>query len=424
MRRIILNITFTPDDEVQKVVGTDHARLVSTTATGTTTVNTRRFDLDFNSGENGATLKTALATGESVVESKPAVKPNAPPADTRIIHSDVIETLMRPGGQEIDMVRTHTPGTIDFVPNRPGQKKRTISGERMWIAYGDNNQVKSFRAVITTTRSEREPPKGKPPLPPALTWSHDMQAQFDPATGQLSSMEQWPDFRYEEGDRHARAEKATMDQAKNEIVMVNRARVWDPSGSTDADKIILNQQSGAFEAIGNVASTHVQEDKDPKDGKDPQAPGTATNAAKKPASPMFSGPDPVEAKAARMTMTEHNTKIRYEGSAILWQGANRVTADRVDIDRKEQKLEAHGNVFTQMLDKHDDAPRPDASQPSAPDKAKAPGAQIFTTVRAADLVYTDKDRQAHYTGGVLLNRPDLDVELAGTARLDERFEPR
>jgi lipopolysaccharide export system protein LptA len=399
-----LNIMFTPDNEVEKVVGTDHARLVSTTDSGQTTVTTKRVDLDFTQGDTGALLKTALATGDSLLVSKPTIKPNTTPPDDRIVRSEVIELLMRPGGKDTDMVRTHTPGTIDFVPNRPGQKKRTIGSERMWITYGDANRPKYFRAVIANTRSERETPKGKPPQPPALTWSHDMEANFDPATGQLSTMDQWPDFRYEEGDRRASAEKATMVQAKNEIVLNNRARVWDPSGSTNADRIILNQQTGGFEAIGNVASMHVQDQKDPKDAKDGKP---AADAENKPGpSPMFSGPDPVEAKAARMTMADHNNKIHYEGNAILWQGPNRVTGDRVDIDRKEQRLEAHGNVFTQMLDKHDDNPQDNDAKPAAAAKTK-PTTQVFTTVRASDLVYSDKDRIAHYTGGVLLNRPGL-----------------
>ena len=28
---------------------------------------------------------------------------------------------MREGGHEIDNVETHAPGSLDFVPNRPGQ---------------------------------------------------------------------------------------------------------------------------------------------------------------------------------------------------------------------------------------------------------------------------------------------------------------
>jgi lipopolysaccharide export system protein LptA len=97
-----------------------------------------------------------------------------------------------------------------------------------------------------------------------------------------------------------------------------------------------------------------------------------------------------------MVSTDDNQKIHYEGSAVAWQGANRVQADRLDIDRDRQVMEAHGNVNSQFSDK-------------AKDKTKPPISPIFTTVKSADLVYTEETRIADYTGGVVLKRPDMTV---------------
>jgi hypothetical protein len=36
-----------------------------------------------------------------------------------------------------------------------------------------------------------------------------------------------------------------------------------------------------------------------------------------------------------MTTKDDNTQIRYEGNALMWQGANRIQADRIDIDKTE-----------------------------------------------------------------------------------------
>ena len=35
----------------------------------------------------------------------------------------------------------------------------------------------------------------------------------------------------------------------------------------------------------------------------------------------------------------------------MWQGSNRLQANRIDIDRKNGRLQAEGNVFSQLLDK-------------------------------------------------------------------------
>ena len=60
---------------------------------------------------------------------------------------------MRPGGEEIERVQAETPGVIDFIPNRPGQKKRHMAGDGITIQYGPANQIQSFSAVSVTTRT-------------------------------------------------------------------------------------------------------------------------------------------------------------------------------------------------------------------------------------------------------------------------------
>lgn len=119
----------------------------------------------------------------------------------------------------------------------------------------------------------------------------------------------------------------------------------------------------------------------------------------------------MQAVADKMISTGENKHIRYEGHARAWQGANRVDADRIEIDRDRRVMEAHGKVISQFADKS-----PDKNQQTKQDKkqekgskSKAPAAPIFTVVRAADLVYTEETRLAVYQGGVVLTRPSLTV---------------
>jgi lipopolysaccharide export system protein LptA len=379
-----LRMSFDEEGVVKTITGENNARLLSTSDTASTTITASRVDMEFDTATDTSILQKATSIGNSVIESKPVAKPNTPQPETKIMRSEVIQVNMRPGGQEIQNVETHTPGSLEFVPNSPGQKHRFLNGERFWIAYGAQNQIQSFRAVTATTRTESEQVKGKPPIPPAITSSKDLLAEFEPVNGTLTKLEQWSDFRYEEGERKARTDRALLDYATNSIVLTGPAsRVWDPTGSTSADKILLNQKTGDFEAIGNVTSTHVPEKK------------------KKGASGMLSGDDAIQAKASRMTSTNGNLEIRYEGNAILWQGSNRLQANQIFIDRDEQKLEAHGNVVSQFLDKS-------GTTKSATAKTPARNA-VFTIIKAPDMTYVDSERVAHYTNGVSLNRPGLDV---------------
>jgi len=372
-----LSVHYTEQGDVDKVIGEPNARLVSTTDTSVTTTTADRMDLEFESQDHQTALKTAFAHGHGVLESKPLpAAPGQALPDTRILRSDVIEVKMRPGGREIAEVATHSRGAVEFVPNHPGSRRRQMDGERIYITYGPRNSIESFRSVDVETRTDPL----KAGAPPRQTWSKNMLADFDPKTGQMRTLKQWDDFRYAEGDRKATAGHATLEQESNTILLEAAARVWDPTGSTAADRIRLDQSSGDFNADGHVSSSRAQDKKTPNSG-------------------LLAGGDPIQATAARMTSSNRNSLIHYEGKADLWQGANRIRADRIDIDREAGRLVAAGAVQTQLLEKE---------KPAAPAKPGAPA--VFTIVKSTGMVYTESDRLAYYTGGVSLTRPGLSVK--------------
>jgi lipopolysaccharide export system protein LptA len=249
--------------------------------------------------------------------------------------------------------------------------------------------------VNVTTRTDKAPEKGKPAPQPGFTSSKEMLATFDPNTSDLKHLDQKSDFKYDEGDRHARADHATLEQTTDMMTLDKGAKVWDPTGSAAADHIVMNQKSGDFTAAGNVASTRMP---DPKGNS----------------SAMLSTDEIMQARAQKMVSTDSNSKIHYEGNAVAWQGSNRVQADQLDIDRDEGIMKAHGKVVSEFVDKDKDKEKDQKKDGKATAKTKAaPKAggpsPIFTVVHAPDLVYTEETRIAVYSGGVLLQRPDMKV---------------
>jgi lipopolysaccharide export system protein LptA len=291
---------------------------------------------------------------------------------------------MKPGGKEIDRVETDGPGQLEFQPNQPDQPKRSMQGDRIWVAYGKENRIQSVRSVNASTLTER-PPKAPKTMPTVTrTQSKDILATFDPNTSEMVRLEQTTNFQYEEGDRRARGDKATLDQPKDLMTLDGSARILDPTGSVNADRIVMNQKSGDYTADGHVSST-----------RQPDRKGAS--------SALLSNDEVMQAVADKMISTGENKHIRYEGNARAWQGANRVDADRIEIDRDRRVMEAHGKVVSQFADK---------SQENSQDKkskTKGPSAPVFTVVRASDLVYTEDTRVAVYQGGVVLTRPALTV---------------
>ena len=378
-----LSLNFDDGMVIRTIEGHDHARLVSTSDTAQTTVTSDRLDLDFATSGKESTLNSAVATGKSVVEATPVPRPGTQTGDTRILRSDVVRLAMRPGGKEIDRVETDGPGKLEFQPTQPDRPKRSMQGDRIWVAYGKENRIQSVRSINASTLTEH-PPKA-PKAPPTLTrtQSKDILATFDPNTSEMTRLEQTTNFQYEEGDRRARGDKATLDQSKDLMTLDGSARTWDPAGSVNADRIVLNQKSGDYTADGHVSST-----------RQPDRKGAS--------SAMLSNQEVLQAVADRMVSSGDNKHIRYEGNARAWQGANRVDADRIEIDRDRRVMEAHGKVVSQFADKSQEKNQEKSS------KAKSI-APVFTVVRAPDMTYTEETRVAVYQGGIVLTRPGLTV---------------
>lgn len=363
---------------INQIEGEHNSRLVSTTDSGRTTVTSDHLDLGFLVSGKESTLDTGLATGNSVAESVPLAGSNPP--DTRTLRSETIRLKMRAGGKDIATAETAGPGTLDFLPNRPGQPKRSLKGDQIWIVYGAENKVQSFRSVNVSTRTDKPPLPAQPAPPPALTASKDILATFDPVTGDLARVEQKNDFRYQEGDRQARANIAILDQKADVMTLDGKARAWDPTGSVNADHIVMDQKTGDYTADGSVVSSR-QPDK------------------KRKSSGMLSQDEVMQAHAQKMISVGRspNQKIHYEGNAIAQQGSNRIKADKLDLDNEHRMIEAHGNVVSEFVDR---AKGGDAK----------PGPAVYTNVRAKDLVYTEETHLAVYQGGVSLVRPGLTVD--------------
>jgi lipopolysaccharide export system protein LptA len=403
-----LFVEFNDYNQIKKITGIDQARLVDHGETSQTSINSDRVVMDFETTDTDSVLQTAVAQGHGSMESKPVIKPGVDPADTRVLKSDTIHTKMRPGGQEIEAVETEGPGAIEFIPNRPQQPHRWMNGDHIWMTYGPKNTIQSFRSVAVTTRTEKPKLKDAKDAPaPAITSSKNLIATFLPNSSQLAKLDQTGEFRYQEGDRRAKADRALLDQPNNIMNLVGGARMWDATGSADADTIMINQATGDFTAEGHVTSSRLPDKK-----KDDSSGGG-----------MLSEDEPLHARAKKMVSKDNNLDIRYEGDAVVWQGADRLEADSIEIDRDNNLLKAHGHVLSQLLDKVKDDDKDAKAEPKAgaksdakvdgkpkADPATKTSLRVFTVVKAPDLDYNDDTRLAHYSGGATLERSNMTVK--------------
>ncbi len=396
---------FNENGDIVNIVGERNAKVASSQPGSQTTLTGDRADLRFavsskevnGQAQDSSDLHLVMADGHAVAQSDPLPQPGVLLSDTRFLRSEHIELEMKPGGRDIQEIRTSSQAQLEFKPNRPGLPHRVVDASHLRVLYGENSYVDTFLAWNAATRTDKpasvKDGKTAPQTPaPALTWSDELTAKFQGNTNQVATVEQTGNFRYQEGVRKASAKKAFLDQIANRMTLVEAARVLDDTGSTVADKIVMNQTTGDMDAEGRVVSTHAP-DKN-------QKPGTS----------MLDSTKSMQAKADRMVTRDNNTEIHYEGHAVLWQGANRTTADLIDIDRDTQTLHAKGNVVSELLDNRSDSPESSANGPLLKKVSVTTNAEavpVFTTVYAPEMLYQDDKRVADYTGGVKLTRQKM-----------------
>lgn len=430
----VLHVAYDDDGNIKTINALGHAKMHEESKGSVTDTSSNKADLDFVPGDTESVLQHVLANGSAVVESVPAPDKAGKRAESRILKSEYIEIFMRADGKEIDQMKTLSPGALEFLPNAPDQHHRFLTGDSMLIHYADKNLVKDFQATHAATLTYPSPSNKSKNAVPSKTASIMLTATFD-AKGQLAFVKQWDRFTYEEGERRAIAATASLDQQANTMDLETGARIWDSNGSTDADKIHMMQKTGDYIADGHVTTSHLPDQEqpakdDPKAGAAKPADPKSTDpkpadAPKKKRGDMLDGEEPIQGIALHMSSANHNKLVHYEGGAVLWQGADRVEADIIDIDRDKHTLSASGNVTTQFLDENKGDGKKASAPPDAkivpvsdppPPTAKTDGAEppptapVYTVVTSENLIYTDEDRMAHYTGHVALTRTGLSVK--------------
>jgi lipopolysaccharide export system protein LptA len=168
--------------------------------------------------------------------------------------------------------------------------------------------------------------------------------------------------------------------ADNQLLRLTGApRVDDGATDLSATTIDFHRDTSIANADGNVKATYLQ----PK-----SAPGTP--AASSATSPVeFGGQGLTHVIADNAILDQTHGEATFRGQARLWQGANSVAAPVIEIRRDPNVLKAFGDAANPGVVL---AVIANASSPQRP--------ADVSRVRSRQLLYTDADREALFTGSV------------------------
>jgi lipopolysaccharide export system protein LptA len=412
-----LDARYSPQQILEHINGRGPSVMTSESEASVIRAQGNRIDLNYKTteGDTESVLGETYVSESAFLEAKPGPSTPAKNGQIRRISSAILHLKMDDAGEDMEFVETLKRGRLDLLPVETDGSRDVLEADRIKMFYAAGNRMEKLQAAgsVSLERQPRaEVSKTGRKAAPLHTFSGRLLGEFDADSGDLSVLRQWANFRFEQGDRSGRADEAQFDLAANQIGLKRRAEVWDPNSRTSADHLTLDQQSGDFTAQGGVSSVYQENDTQGEPSSGARAETTGE---------LFAASEPVYATADRMVSNQRSGLLEYHGKARLWQGADRIEAEQIRIERHQKKLAAEGNVVSVLSEKDED---PAAEQGADP---AARGRPI--EVRADAMQYEEASRQVEYDGHVELRRDmlrvkanELDAWLAPAGGAGSRLE--
>jgi lipopolysaccharide export system protein LptA len=181
---------------------------------------------------------------------------------------------------------------------------------------------------------------------------------------------------------HITAQRADYRGPDQALHLDGAPRLNDGSLDLSSNTMEYQRTTNIATATGDVKATYLQ----PAGG-----PGATASAAGH-GSLALGGQGPARIVAKTATINRLTGDAVFRGQARLWQGANSITAPVIEISRKSQSLKAHGEGA---------GAGDDLVHTTLTTAATAQHGATVDHIQSRDLTYSDGDRQATFTGGVV-----------------------
>lgn len=291
------------------------------------------------------------------------------------IESEALLLQLGRESQGIERVETLDRGTLRQIAAPGAGPSRTLEAGRIRLGYSDGKRVERLEASGGANLVQVS---GEPGSTELRTWSAELEAGFDPATSEIAGLRQAGAFRFAEEGRRGSAAEARFDPAGGILELDGDASVEGGGGAVAARRIVLDRASGRLEAEGDVTGS--------------LAPGGADDSESVPAG-LFVSQRPVYLAAGALISDPESRILEYRNGARLWQGPNRIDADKIAIHHAARRLVASGRVSATWV------------QGEAEESEQGP----LVTVRSEEMLYEEEAGVARFAGSVDFRRAGMRV---------------
>ncbi len=348
----------------------------------------------FIDGERGGTIDVLKAEGHALLrvhapeQSDPKINPT-----TRELAAGFISMHFFPDGKNLQSAEATDSAVLSVIPVRAeaNSDRKILRAPRMSaLFFEDGNRLKSYEASGGVRVEIEAMVKDEHAHAPRVTTSQKLTGEFGPDAQDLERLTQEGNFKFNEADRIATADRAVYDRSREVLLLRGeRPTVADSKGRTQADEIDYDRQRDETHARGDVRTTYYS----PEQTND-------STPFKNTKSPVFVTADRADAS--------NKQRAVFNGNARGWQDDNFIKADRIELYQEEKRMVAIGNVDSALysVDRkgESDKGQSDKRQSEKGESEKGEsdkGREMVPGFASAErMTYSDADRRVHYVGGV------------------------
>ncbi|OYT73646.1 MAG: hypothetical protein CFK52_01630 [Chloracidobacterium sp. CP2_5A] len=389
-----------------RAVGTGQSALRQQSETERREVFADRLEAEFVRGASASDIASAQATGNARLQIEPVDASPASAPEQKIIRANALRVAFAPGGRVMQSAVADGAATLSVLPLAPTPRSetKTIRAPRFDAVFYPDGKLQACAAAggVEMVAEPSLPSAGRPPR---KTTSERAEADFDAARGDLTRIAQIGNVAFEEGPRHALAERATFLRAREVVELRGESRrpvVWDDEARAEARELDLSTAGRSHVARGDVRTTYY----------DARRAGSAGFFGQ-PGAPVF-----ITAREARA----ESDRAVFMGDARCWQDDSFARGDRLEISKADRRMTVTGQVSTAFYR----VARPAMGKSADGSRPASSDAPVFGSARA--FTYSDVERRARYAGDVKLAQGDatltadvVDVDLAPRENRLERL---
>lgn len=250
---------FFDDQRLTRAVATGEAYVRSLGADALKEARSTTMEAIFAPTDTGSAINTLTATGNANLQMhapKPANEKDNP--TERELTANQVVMNFYPDGRYIAFAQANENAVMKVIPVRAekGADKKTIQAPQMTADFfAEGNRVKTFNATGGVKVELEATVANAHPL--RVTTSKILTADFLPQSQDVDTLVQQGDFKYNEGDRNAVSESATY-KGEAEFLMLRgkRPMVWDAKARTQANEIDYDHAKDESHARGDVRTTY------------------------------------------------------------------------------------------------------------------------------------------------------------------------